>query len=180
MAHPFIDCARRLAARGISADEISELMCETAEGIVHRLWEPLADKQRPVNGYAAKFSIPYCIAAGFVHGDVGLDTFTDEAVRDARVVALATRVRYEIDPDNRYPNEFTGHIRAVLRDGTTLEERQPHFRGGAQEPLARRDLEQKFMRNARYGGWTEKQGQAALALARKTFDGRIDLQSWGK
>ena len=65
MAHPFIDCARRLAASGIKADEIDEMVCETAEGIVHRLWEPLAEKQRPPNGYAAKFSIPYCIAAGF-------------------------------------------------------------------------------------------------------------------
>ena len=98
MAHPFIDCARRLAARGISADDIGELVCETAEEIVHRLWEPLADKQRPMNGYAAKFSIPYCVAAGFIRDGVGLDAFTDESVRDPQVVALASRVRYEIDP----------------------------------------------------------------------------------
>jgi 2-methylcitrate dehydratase PrpD len=32
MAHPFIDCARRLAARGIAADDIKELVCKTAEG----------------------------------------------------------------------------------------------------------------------------------------------------
>src|SRR5437868_7076520 len=68
MIHPYIDCARRLAARGTPIDEIEALDCEVAEGIVHRLWEPLAQKQRPVNGYAAKFSTPYCIAAGFVHG----------------------------------------------------------------------------------------------------------------
>ena len=33
---------------------------------MHRLWETLADKQRPPNGYGAKFSTPYCIDAGFV------------------------------------------------------------------------------------------------------------------
>ncbi|MFL5067373.1 MAG: MmgE/PrpD family protein, partial [Xanthobacteraceae bacterium] len=130
MTHPYIDCAGRLAARGIAADDIEELVCEVAEGTVHRLWEPLADKQRPPNGYAAKFSTPYCLAAGLVHGAVGLDAFTDAAVRNAGVLALAAKVRYEIDPKNPYPNEYTGHVRAVLRDGRVVEERQPHLRGG--------------------------------------------------
>src|SRR5262245_1284440 len=55
MTHPYIDCARRLAARGVKADAIESLVCDVAEGTVHRLWEPLADKQRPPNGYAGKF-----------------------------------------------------------------------------------------------------------------------------
>src|SRR5262245_60946157 len=80
MTHPYIDCARRLAARGIKATDISALVCEVGEGTVHRLWEPLADKRRPPNGYAAKFSTPYCLAYGFMHGGVGLKTFTDAAV----------------------------------------------------------------------------------------------------
>jgi 2-methylcitrate dehydratase PrpD len=180
MAHPFIDCARRLAARGIAANEIRELVCETAEGIVHRLWEPLANKQRPGNGYAAKFSIPYCVAAAFMRDGIGLDTFTDESVRDPQVIALASRVRYEIDPNNRYPDAFTGHIRAVLRDGTTFEERQPYFRGGAHEPLSRRDIEEKFKLNARHGGWSAEQSEAVLGLARRLFNGPIDLGIWGR
>ena len=45
--------------------------CETAEGIVHRLWEPLAAKQNPPNGYAAKFSIPYAIAVGMLRDERG-------------------------------------------------------------------------------------------------------------
>ncbi len=72
MAQPYIDCARRLAARGIKPEDIAEIVCEVAEGTVHRLWEPLADKQRPRNGYAAKFAVPYLLATGFVHGGVGL------------------------------------------------------------------------------------------------------------
>ncbi|MFL6929011.1 MAG: MmgE/PrpD family protein [Xanthobacteraceae bacterium] len=175
MTHPYIDCAGRLAARGIAADDIEELVCEVAEGTVHRLWEPLADKQRPPNGYAAKFSTPYCLAAGLVHGAVGLDAFTDAAVRNAGVLALAAKVRYEIDPANPYPNEYTGHVRAVLRDGRIIEERQPHLRGGGHEPLTRRDLEEKFTLNAQHGGWTAGRIDAALALTRTFFGGRIDL-----
>ena len=70
------------------------MICEVGEGTVHRLWEPLAAKQRPPNGYAAKFATPFILATGFVRGGVGLDAFTEEAVRDPAVLALAAKVRY--------------------------------------------------------------------------------------
>jgi 2-methylcitrate dehydratase PrpD len=175
MTHPYIDCARRLRARGLEAEEVTELVCEVGEGTVHRLWEPLAAKQRPVNGYAGKFSTPYCIAHAFVHGNVGLDAFTDDAVKEAAVLALAAKVRYRIDPDNPYPRNFTGHIRATLSDARVVEERQPHLRGGAHEPLARADIAEKFMLNARHGGWDATRTQRALALLRTLYDGKVDL-----
>src|SRR6266853_116280 len=176
MTHPYIDCARRLSARGIDPDAIRELICEVAEGTVHRLWEPLADKQRPSNGYGGKFSTPYCIAAAFVRGNVGLGDFTDVAVKDPAVLAVAAKVRYVIDPDNPYPNNFTGHIRAVMRDGSVIEERQPHMRGGAHEPLTRQDIEDKFVLNARHGGWPEARIAPALARAKALYEGPLDLR----
>jgi 2-methylcitrate dehydratase PrpD len=175
MTHPYIDCARRLAAKGIKGSDIKEMVCEVGEGTVHRLWEPLAAKQTPSNGYAGKFSSPYCIAAGFVRGNVGLGDFTDDAVRDLAVVELAGKVRYQIDPNNPYPKNFTGHIRAVLNDGRVVEERQPHMRGGAHEPLTRQDIEDKFALNAAHGGWNDGHFKEALALMRTLYDGRIDL-----
>jgi 2-methylcitrate dehydratase PrpD len=176
MVQPYIDCALRLKARGIAPDDIAEMLCEVGEGIVHRLWEPLADKQRPPNGYAAKFATPYCIAAAFLHGNLGLDAFTDAAVADPAVRALAAKVRYRIDPANPYPNAFTGHIRATFVDGRTLEERQPHLRGGAQAPLSRAELEEKFRLNAKGGGWHDAQIDAAAALTKSLWDApRVDL-----
>jgi 2-methylcitrate dehydratase PrpD len=177
MTHPYIDCARRLGARGIKADDIKEMVCEVGEGTVHRLWEPLAAKQIPKNGYSGKFSTPYCVAAGFIRGNVGLSDFSDAAVKEPAVVALAQKVRYQIDPNNPYPNNFTGHIRATLRDGSVIEERQPHMRGGAHEPLSRKDIEAKFLLNARHGGYDAARAQAALKLASNVFGGRIDLSA---
>jgi len=175
MAQPYIDCARRLAARGIKPEDVVGIVCEVAEGTVHRLWEPLADKQRPRNGYAAKFAVPYLLAAGFVHGGVGLGAFTENAIREERVLALAAKVKFVIDPDNPYPNNYTGHIRATLRDGSVIEERQPYLRGGAQEPLARQDVIDKFLLNAAHGGWSVAQSEAALKLMAGMYSGRIDL-----
>jgi 2-methylcitrate dehydratase PrpD len=177
MAQPYIDCARRLAARGIKPEDVAEIVCEVAEGTVHRLWEPLADKQRPRNGYAAKFAVPYLLATGFVHGGVGLGAFTESAIRDERVLALAAKVKFVIDPDNPYPNNYTGHVRATLRDGSVVEERQPYLRGGAQEPLTRQDVTDKFWLNAEHGGWSVAQSDAALKLMAGLYNGRIDLSS---
>ncbi len=177
MAQPYIDCARRLAARGIKPEEVTRMTCEVAEGTVHRLWEPLAAKQRPPNGYAAKFAVPYLLATGFVHGSVGLGAFTEGAVHDERVLALAAKVQFLIDPQNPYPNNYTGHIRATLSDGSVVEERQPYLRGGAQEPLTRADVIDKFVLNAVHGGWTSAQGDAALKLLAGLYRDRIDLSS---
>jgi 2-methylcitrate dehydratase PrpD len=176
MTHPYIDCARRLAARGIRPEEVTEIVCDVGEGTVHRLWEPLAAKQKPANGYAGKFSQPYCVAAALVRHNVGLGDFTDDAVRDARVLGLAAKVRYRVDPANPYPDAFTGHVRATLNDGSVVEERQPHFRGGAREPLTRADIEDKFVLNCRHGGWDDVTTTAALRLAQSLYDGRIDLR----
>jgi 2-methylcitrate dehydratase PrpD len=177
MAQPYIDCARRLAARGIKAEDIGEIVCEVAEGTVHRLWEPLADKQRPRNGYAAKFAVPYLLATGFVHGGVGLSAFTEAAIRDTRVLALAAKVKFVIDPDNPYPNNYTGHVKATLKDGSVVEDRQPYLRGGAQEPLTRQDVTDKFVLNAEHGGWDKAQSDATLKLLAGLYQGKIDLSA---
>src|SRR3954452_17301085 len=170
MTHPYIDCARRLAARGVKPETIQDIVCDVGDGTVHRLWEPLAAKQKPANGYAGKFSQPYCIATALVRSNVGLSDFTDAAVTDERVLAVAAKVRYRIDPQNPYPNEFTGHIRATLNDGSVIEEHQPHFRGGAKEPLTHQDIEEKFALNAAHGGWNEGHIKEALALMRTLYD----------
>jgi 2-methylcitrate dehydratase PrpD len=177
MAQPYVDCARALAGRGVHPDEVTEIVCEVAGGTVHRLWEPLADKQRPPNGYAAKFAVPYLLATGFVYGGVGLGAFTEGAIRDERVLALAAKVKYVIDPDNPYPSNYTGHLRATLQDGSVIEERQPHLRGGAQEPLTRQDVIDKFILNADHGGWTKAQTVSALKLIAVLYNDRLDLSA---
>jgi hypothetical protein len=65
----------------------------------------------------------------------------------------------------------------MLGDGSVVEERQPYLRGGAQEPLTRQDVTDKFLLNAEHGGWSAAQSGAALKLMAGMYDGRIDLSS---
>lgn len=175
MNQPYIDCALRLAKRGFAAEDVAAVLCETADGYVHRLWEPLAAKQRPPNDYAAKFSTPFNVAVAFVTGDAGLEAFSERTVGDQRILGLAGKVRYVVDPDNPYPGAYTGHVRMTLKDGRVFEERQPHIRGGVHEPLSREDIERKFRGNAAYGGWPGPLADRFLAFAGDAFHGTLEL-----
>jgi 2-methylcitrate dehydratase PrpD len=175
MNQPYVDCALRLAKRGFAAEDVAEVLCETAEGYVQRLWEPLAAKQAPPNAYAAKFSVPFNIAVAFVTGGAGFAAFTESTVRDRRVLGLAARIRYAIDPANPYPRDYTGHVRVTLKDGRVFEERQPHIRGGAREPLTRHEIENKFLANTKHGGWSDELAGQFLSFTRNAFDGPMAL-----
>lgn len=149
ISHPYMDCALRIKQKSSPApEEIAEVVCRTAEGPVHRLWEPLADKQKPVSSYGAKFSLPYSIAVMLVRGRAGLDEFTDAAIRDPAVLDLARKVRYELDRTIDYPRHFSGHVKVRMADGKILEENQPHPRGGFEDPLPPEEIEAKFRANA--------------------------------
>ncbi len=163
MTQPYVDCAIELARDGVKADDIGSIVCNVGEGTVHRLWEPLALKQAPPNGYAGKFSTPYCIAVGFIDGDAGLGQFTNERTQDASVRELAAKVSFMIDPYNPYPNEFTGHLRVTLKDGRVIEKHRAHMRGGAHEPLYDEAIVAKFRANARFGGWDDTRTDALEA-----------------
>ncbi|MFM2130758.1 MAG: hypothetical protein RL477_2304 [Pseudomonadota bacterium] len=164
MCQPYIDCAVRLAASGVRADDIVSITCKVGEGTVHRLWAPIELKRKPPSAYGGKFSGPYCVAVGFLDGDAGLAQFTEARVAAADVLALAARVSCEVDPENEYPANYTGHLRAVLKDGSVREECQPCLRGGARQPLARADIVKKFRANLAYGGMAAERAERLLAL----------------
>ena len=169
MAHPFIDCARAWRQRGITPDFIARIECNTAEGIVHRLWEPLASKQAPPNAYAAKFSIPYAIAVALLKDNAGLGEYTDALAHDGELRALASKVSYIVDPVNPYPKQFTGHLRVTLADGTVHEHHQGWFKGGAEHPLSDDDIRHKFHANCAHGGLPAAHAEAMATTLHGLF-----------
>ena len=65
----------------------------------------------------------------------------------------------------------------IVKDGNVVEERQPYLRGGAQEPLTRQDVVDKFALNVAHGGWSKVQGEAALKLLAGLYKSKIDLHA---
>ena len=133
---------------GSTPDDIAEMVCEVGEGTVHRLWEPLAEKQRPPNGYAAKF----CDALRHRRSasSRAISASMPSPMRRSAMPPCARwppRCATEIDPGQSLSATRTPATSArALRDGRVVEERQPHLRGGAGEPLSRAELEAKAPR----------------------------------
>ncbi len=170
MTQPFIDCAIALRGRGVDPEQIEAIVCNVGEGTVHRLWEKLADKQRPRTPYAGKFSTPFCIAVGLLDGRAGFGQFTEARIADPAVLRLAAKVRYAIDPADEYPRNFTGHLRATMADGSVHELRQPHMRGGARAPLTEAEIADKYADNASYGGWAAERAEALRTVLAGLFE----------
>ncbi|HEX2441058.1 MAG TPA: MmgE/PrpD family protein, partial [Methylomirabilota bacterium] len=165
IAQPYMDCAMRLRER-VRTEEIASIRCRTAAGPVPRLWEPLASKHAPPNGYAAKFSLPYLLASILVRGRAGLAEFEDVAVRDACVLTVAGKVRYELDATIDYPRQFVGDVEITLADGRVLRERQERPRGGPDAPLSHGEVEAKFRGNAELALPAAQVEQAIVAVDR--------------
>ena len=170
MAQPFVDCALKLRDQIGDLEAIESIHATVGEGTVHRLWEPMAEKQKPSTPYGAKFSVPYCVAVALNDGDAGLGQFTEERIRDGAVLSKAAKVGYEIDPNDEYPRNYTGYLKITLKDGSSLEARQPCLRGGRGDPLSDQEMLQKFMANAEFGGWDSHRAEALAGFAQGLFD----------
>ncbi|WP_114964262.1 MmgE/PrpD family protein [Alkalilacustris brevis] len=177
MTQPYIDCAVRLAQRGVDLDAIERITCKVGHGTVHRLWEPLALKQSPPTPYAAKFSGPYTVAAGLVWQDAGLAQFTEEALADPRAAALARKVAFIVDPDNEYPANYTGDVALHMKSGELIEEHQPQMRGGLRQPMTRDDLVRKCAANLKFGGWQGMDAEEIATMVDAMFTSEADFSA---
>ena len=155
MAQPFVDCAIKIRKKIKNLNNISSITAKVGEGTVHRLWEPLKEKKSPSTPYSAKFSVPYCVAVGFIRGDAGLNEFNEKSINDKQILNLASKVNYEIDPNNEYPKNYTGTLICKTSENE-FTEHQPCFRGGIKEPLTKDDIDKKYNANLNYSKISEE------------------------
>ncbi|MDA1036558.1 MAG: MmgE/PrpD family protein, partial [Chloroflexi bacterium] len=88
LAHTAIDAALFLQAELRPDDEIDSIGVEVTDRVLGRIVFGI-----PHTELEAKFSMPYLIARALVDGRVGLDAFTDDAIQDRNVLAVADKVQ---------------------------------------------------------------------------------------
>jgi 2-methylcitrate dehydratase PrpD len=148
ISHPYMDCALDLRRQhGLGLADIEWIECRVPSAAVPILCEPAADKARPTSSYAARFSLPYAVAVVLVVGHAGIDEFSEDRIRDPKVLELARRCRYVVDDTLPFPAAFPGHVRIGLRGGRQVEARVDASRGSRQRPLSDAELYEKFERN---------------------------------
>jgi 2-methylcitrate dehydratase PrpD len=147
--HSSLDAAALvLAANPIAPDELARITVAVPAPGVPLVLEPLESKRDPRTDYDAKFSLPYSIAALVVNGHVGVETYTEQAIRDPAVLELASRVDYVQRDFPTYPQSFPGWVRLETRAGEVFERELAHQRGGPENPMDVEAVAAKFRRNA--------------------------------
>jgi 2-methylcitrate dehydratase PrpD len=119
-------------------DHVSvEVPADTASPLVYRI---------PKTGLEGKFSMPYLIARALIDGNITLETFTDEAVRNRDVLQLLENVEMKVDPNLRSGSDGSrpGIVTIKLADGKTLNRRENFPKGSPQVPMTRAELQAKF------------------------------------
>ena len=142
LAHTGIDAALALRSQdGVTADAVERIEVSATRYTASRIIFGI-----PETELQAKFSMPYLVARALVDGEVTPDAFTDEAIRDPAVIALARKVHMTADPD--LDDSPTGGRPCVLtvrlQDGRTLKRRVDYPKGSPQAPLALAEVEAKF------------------------------------
>ena len=99
----------------------------------------------PKTGLQGKFSIEYCLARMMLDGDLRLETFTDQAVREPLLQEWMTKIHVTTDdmgwqPGMRKPSD----VRVHLHDGRVLRKKTDVSRGCALWPMEDAKIRSKF------------------------------------
>ena len=100
----------------------------------------------PPNMLAAKFSLPYAVAASVTHRSTDITAFYPEKVTDEETLALALKVAVSADPemDLRRYDYPAARVTVSLNDGRTLSESVVAHHGDHRNPAPSDELEWKF------------------------------------
>ncbi|MGI1677384.1 MAG: MmgE/PrpD family protein [Cellvibrionaceae bacterium] len=144
--HAFIETALELMKRHkIKIDDIQSV--ETKGYRINKmLAEPVETKQSPKSAIDAKFSIPFTVAVAIVRGNVGLNDFLPNNLIDENVLAVSSKVSFEIDHDldDAPENMTTGQlsIKTVSGESFSMTVSEPY--GAVSRPLSKITLDEKF------------------------------------
>jgi 2-methylcitrate dehydratase PrpD len=141
-AHTPVESVRALRAEhGFSADDVSAIRVRASAKVVsHHSSHEAQDVM------ALQYSVPFCVAIALLDDVDDPLAFSDRALRNPQLHALARKVACETWPDA--PSSWASEIRIELRDGRALERANDDFLGTPSRPLSSAQLRAKFLRCA--------------------------------
>ena len=169
-----IDCA--LALRMLIAPE--DIAGVTVYSYRFTVQEIGGDREKwhPRDRESADHSLPWVLAAVLVHGRFGDDLFSEAALADPRIHAMADRIEIREDPDYTlgFPVRIPARIEVRTREGLQETASVTHPKGHHRNPMTDEELQAKF-RSVAARGLPAERVEAALAAC-WGIDGATDLR----
>jgi 2-methylcitrate dehydratase PrpD len=135
--HPAIDaCVQLKKEHKLNGAEVEKVELTVAPLVLE-----LTGKRTPQVGLEGKFSVFHSCAVALLFGAAGEKEYSDEMVRDPKVVALRDKVNATVDKSLR---DDEVHARVTLKDGRVLTKYVAHAIGSKEVPMTNEQLEEKF------------------------------------
>ena len=153
-SHAAIDALLDISdEQGLNCDDVDRVTVKINQQGFNFVCLPLEKTRLPRSIPEAQFSLPYAAATALVKRKVFLDNFTEEQIRNPRVLQVAQRVDCLVDPelDKRYPASVTPAIVEVrTKKGKIFSRRVVERRGSPTNPLTMEEIEEKFRQCTRF------------------------------
>jgi 2-methylcitrate dehydratase PrpD len=152
--HQLIEATLNLVQKHkIEPKDINEITVRVCKTLHRTLCRPEDRRRKPVTVVDAQFSIPYVVGAAIVKHRVLPTEFTDESIRDAKVLEVAAKVKGISDSEyeKAYPEKLRTDLVIKMKDGKEYtayadtpkgEPSDPRYEGKPE--LFIQDIEDKF------------------------------------
>jgi 2-methylcitrate dehydratase len=105
-----------------------------------------AEKWNPKTRETADHSLPYCVAAALIDGEVGLSQFSFGRIKDPILHSLMQKVTITRDAElnRQYPEAMPNLIEIITKDGSRFSKKINYPKGHPKNPMTDKEVEIKF------------------------------------
>ncbi len=143
---PLADCALDLYRQGVDVSNVESILAKVNKYSIKVLTIPPETKADPKTVVDAQFSLPYAIAVGMVKGRETIAEYTNESIRDPEVLALARKVKWELDPEAEavYPKYYPCTVIVRMKDGSEYTSHIDYPKGDPENAVTWDEAVEKF------------------------------------
>ena len=129
----------------LAPQEIESIAIESY-WVANRYTDRTSPLWRPGTRETADHSLPYCVVAAILDGDITAESFAERRVRDPVIAGLLERTTITENPEftRLHPTEWPCRIVVTGRNGVRKVAEARHFKGHAKRPLTEAEVEHKF------------------------------------
>lgn len=149
LTHQPISAALQLREEhGLSDATIASVLVKTTTRGADILSDP--SKYKPTTKETADHSLPYCIAAALVDGNVLPSSFGEEKLKDPRIWSMLGKIKVVADPeiDRMFPGVKRAIVTITGTDGGSHTAQVDNAKGSPENPMSDDEVVAKFAANA--------------------------------
>ncbi len=130
------------------ADSVKDILIRTFDAAVDIIaGDP--SKWNPTTRETADHSLPYCVAAAMLDGQVWHEQFDEKRIRDPKILKFLKKIRVKRDAacNKKYPATIPTDIEVTLKNGKKIRKAMDAPPGHAKNPMTDKQVEDKFIAN---------------------------------